>query len=217
MESGRGAIEQRGCLSVMRVAFAAVFVFAAPMLTVTWLSADGGDLPRWGIPVILLAFAIAIIAAMFLFNPRGSRPSFSGRNMSEHLENLERDGILVRDAYTARRAFEVEEYDDEGLHYFLELTNGEVLYLTGQALYEFLPNEGDEEDLQPPQSRRFPCTEFELLRHRTEGYVADIVCKGDVLTPEVVLPHDKMPEWSRGGLLDLDVIRDIPYEQLKAG
>ena len=153
---------------------------------------------------------------MFLFNLRGSRPSLFGLNRSEHLEALERDGILIRESFSAMRAFEVEQYDDEGLHYFLELASGEVLYLTGQALYEFLPNEGDDNDLQSPQSRRFPCTEFELLRHRTEGYVVDIVCKGDVLTPEVVLPHEKMPQWQRGDLLDLDVIRDTPYELLKA-
>ncbi|MFZ5636679.1 MAG: hypothetical protein ACOY82_08840 [Pseudomonadota bacterium] len=216
MGRGDDSAGLRGCLSFVRVASAAVFVFAAPITVVGWLSGDGGDLPIWGIWLVLPAFMLAIVVAMFLFNPRGSRPSLFGLNRSEHLEALERDGILIRESFSAVRAFEVDPYDDEGLHYFLELTNGDVLYLTGQALYEFLPIEGDEGDLQPPQMRRFPCTEFELLRHRTEGYLADIVCKGSALEPEIVLPHDKMPEWPRGDWLDVDLIRDVPYAHLKA-
>lgn len=216
MERGRGSIGIRGCFSVVRVFLAGIFIFVALTMIVTWLASDGDDLSFWGGVVVMAAFAAAIFIAMFLFNPRGSRPSLFGLNKGEDLEALERDGILVRESFSATRAFEVAEYEDEGLHYFLELTNGEVLYLTGQTLYGFLPDEGDEDDLQPPQPRRFPCTEFELLRHRTEGYLADLICKGAVLEPEVVLPNEEMPDWPRGDWLDVDVILDIPYEHLKS-
>lgn len=216
MERGRASKGLHGCLSVVRVILAGLFIFVALTMVVGWLAGDGDDLSPWGGVVIVVAFAAVIFVAMFLFNPRGSRPSLFGLNKGESLEALERDGILVRESYSATRAFEVAEYEDEGLHYFLELTNGDVLYLTGQSLYRFEPNDGDEDDMQPPQPRRFPCTEFEVLRHRTEGYLADIICHGDVLEPEVVLPHDQFPDWPQGGWLDIDVIREIPYDDLKS-
>jgi hypothetical protein len=216
MEHGRASKGLHGCLSAVRVILAGLFIFVALTMVVGWLAGDGDDLSPWGGAVIMATFVAAIFIAMFLFNPRGSRPSLFGLNEGENLEALERDGILVRESYSATRAFEVAEYEDEGLHYFLELTNGDVLYLTGQLLYQFEPNEGDEDDMRPPQPRRFPCTEFEVLRHRTEGYLADIICHGDVLEPEVVLPHAQYPDWPQGGWLDIDVIRNIPYDDLKS-
>lgn len=216
MKRGKASKGFRGCLSVVRVILAAMFIFVAMMVVVGWLASDGDNLTYWGSVVIMATLGAAIFIAMFLFNPRGSRPSLFGLNKGENLEALERDGILVRESFSATRAFAVAEYEDEGLHYFLELTNGDVLYLTGQLLYEFEPNEGDEDDLRPPQPRRFPCTEFEVLRHRTEGYLADLICRGDVLEPEVLLPHDQFPDWPQGGGLDIDVIRGVPYDDLKA-
>src|SRR4029079_8096775 len=53
------------------------------------------------------------------------------------IEELETKGLLVSTDYKAKRAFEVEEFEDEGLHYFIELANGGVLYLNGQYLYEY--------------------------------------------------------------------------------
>jgi hypothetical protein len=34
--------------------------------------------------------------------------------------------------YKAQRASKVEEYEDEDPHYFVELNNSEVLYMSGQ-------------------------------------------------------------------------------------
>lgn len=205
----------RKALSAFRVVFAALFVFIAPLSVIGWISNGSSDLPVWGIVVVLLAFLFAIYLALFLFNRRGFRPALFGLNTSESRAALERDGILVRESFTAIRAFEVEEYEDEGLHYFLELATGDVLYLSGQFLYGYDMFEGDEEEEDLPRSRQFPCTEFELLRHCKVGNVVDLVCKGEALEPELVLPHRDMPKWRRGDWLDFDVIRSVSYDRLK--
>ena len=62
------------------------------------------------------------------------------------------------------RAFGVKEFEDEGLHYFLELTDGRVLVLSGQYLYDYEAISDDSETNRP---RAFPCSEFTLRRHKT--------------------------------------------------
>lgn len=52
-------------------------------------------------------------------------------------------------------------------------------------LYDYEPITDDEELNQP---RAFPCTEFIVRRHKKEGYVAESLCSGTVLEPEVVAP-----------------------------
>ena len=78
-----------------------------------------------------------------------------------------RDAILIVDTpFQATRAFGVEDYGDEGSHYFLELADGSgILALCGQYLYAYEPITDDPELNQP---RRFPCTSFTVRRHRTE-------------------------------------------------
>lgn len=76
----------------------------------------------------------------------------------------------MSEAYRVKRAFQVEEFEDEGSHYYIELDDRRVLFLSGQYLYDY-----DSED--PP--RAFPCTEFVVRRHRTKGYVVDISLSGN--------------------------------------
>ncbi len=129
------------------------------------------------------------------------------------LREMEEKGLLVSTDYRAVRAFAVEEFEDEGPHYFLELDDSAVLYLNGQYLYDYEPIDDDPEANQP---RRFPCTEFTVRRHREGGYVVDLVCRGRVLEPEVVAPHFS-PARLRWSELpgDGQVFRDRPYDDLK--
>jgi hypothetical protein len=101
----------------------------------------------------------------------------------------------------------VEELDEEGLHYFIEVDDHSTLFLSGQYLYNY-----DSEE----QPRTFPCTAFAVRRHRTRGYAVDIVCLGTILEPEVFAPPfdandfgtDAIPE-------DGQVITDRSYDRLK--
>jgi hypothetical protein len=112
------------------------------------------------------------------------------------------------------RAFGVEDYEDEGICYFLELTDGSgVLVLIGQYLYAYEPIEDDPEMNQP---RLFPCTAFTVRRHRTDGYVVDLVCGGDVLEPETMASGDVKAAWLRDGFDPEDgvVLTGVTFDEL---
>lgn len=163
--------------------------------------------------VLGVMFVVSSLLAVRLFNPRWANP-LSFRRPEELLRRLEDEGALVSSDFLARRAFGVQEYDDEGLHYFLELVDGRVLFLSGQYLYDYEPVENDTDDRQP---RRFPCTDFTIRRHKIEGYVVEIVCRGEVLEPEFFArPFPEQKEWSRRIPEDGELISDISYDALKA-
>jgi hypothetical protein len=130
------------------------------------------------------------------------------------LQELTSANLLETESFAATRAFRVEEYEDEGLHYYIELSDGRVLFLSGQYLYDFEPITDDPE---LNQERRFPCTEFTILRHKSERYVLDIRCAGQVLEPEVTAPPFGEDVWQNAAVpRDGAVLVDLPYEALKA-
>ena len=126
------------------------------------------------------------------------------------LAELDALGKLRRDQYRAVRAFSVEEFEDEGVHYFIELDDGRVLYLNGQYLYDYEP---DAYGAQSGQPRRFPCTEFALVRDIENGWTVDVECRGTVFEPEFTAPHPQHwpPEFDDGA-----VIPGESYELLRA-
>ncbi len=199
----------------MRLIAAGLFVFGGLLLIGVVLSSAGvlEHARGWllAAPTIVVMFAL-LAAALWLFNPRGSNPL--GRlTPEEHIRELERLGLLDDRGYQATRAFGVEEYEDEGLHYFLELTDGGVLFLSGQYLYDYEPITDDPELNRP---RKFPSTQFTVRRHRKEGYVADLVCGGSVLEPEVVAPPFGKDVWRAGAVPgDGEVITTKTYDELK--
>jgi hypothetical protein len=132
--------------------------------------------------------------------------------LAERVAELDRQGLLVRQAFRAMRAFGVEEVEDEGLHYFVELVDGSVLFLSGQYLYEFEPVS---DDPGFNQARRFPCTEFEVLRHKGAGYVIDINCSGTVLEPELNAPAFTREDWKRGIPDDGGIVEGRSYDVIK--
>lgn len=131
---------------------------------------------------------------------------------------LEAEGKLASQAFRATRAFFVDEYEDLGIHYYIALEDGRVLHLCGQYLYDYEPYEEDEAgDLgqEGPWRRRFPCTEFTILRHRDKGYVVDIVCAGRPLEPEVRARALTRREWMAAPP-DGAIIADRSFDALKA-
>ena len=206
-----------GCLGeALRLGAAglAVFIGVTLFASLAFDETPDAGTPWWFYPLLPVAMIGLVTVVLWLFNRRESRPVFTRRAAQARQQALEREGVLVREHFRATRAFEVEEFEDEGPHCFVELDDGSVLYLTGQVLWDYGPmSEGDEDD-EFPHSRQFPCTEFEVLRHAREGYIVQLVCRGKVLEPEVVLPNEAMPTWPRGDLLDIDRITGIPYAQL---
>jgi len=73
----------------------------------------------------------------------------------------------VTHTYRARRAFELE-----GRHYFVELEDGSVMFLSGGYLW----------------NAHMPNSEFVLSWKRLTGFRAGIECTGKPLEPELVVP-----------------------------
>lgn len=200
----------------MRAILAGLFTFGGLLVCVSLVFHyfPNGFGPPW-IMGIFFALVLFVLGgtSMFLFNKQGYRSSLSSKSFEEQIAELERQGLLVSEEFQATRAFQVEEFEDEGSHYFIELADGTVLYLNGQYLYDYEQITDDPELNQP---RRFPCSRFTLRRHRTAGYVVELTCTGDVLQPECEAPPFDQHDVKRGLIPeDGQITRDRSYEQLK--
>jgi hypothetical protein len=165
-------------------------------------------------PALLVAAGLAVVmvglmaAALVLFNPRN--PLAGVTPAGELARELEAQGLLTSRHFAVTRAFEVEEFEDEGMHFYLELSDGRVLFMSGQYLYDYEPDEDG------GHARRFPCDEFLVRRHRDEGYVVDIQCTGQPLKPELLAPPFGEDVWRQGALpKDGAIIVDATYDQVK--
>jgi hypothetical protein len=202
----------------MRLLLAGLFVFVGLMAGVVALSMffpNGHPICSLSVAMVLLLFGL-IVGALVLFNERGS-PSRAQRyrlKIEEAIKKLEAQNDLDSETYLARRAFQIEECEDEGSHYFIELENGGVLFLSGQYLYDYEPIEKKKGIIQP---RRFPATQFTVRRHKALRYVPDIVCEGAVLEPEVLAPAFATDDFGSDRIpSDGQVIKTQNYDQLKA-
>jgi hypothetical protein len=156
----------------------------------------------WMTIVFVASFVIVGIAMVLV--TRRALPSV--QNLS--LEEMGKLGLLAHEEYRATRAFQMEEVEDEGAQYFIELKNGSVLFLCGQYLYDYEPATGRGRTQQP---RQFPCTEFSILRHKQHGWIVDVECGGTVLEPECEAPPfgDEEPP------ADGDIITNRSYDDIK--
>ena len=198
----------------MRLLLAGLFAFGGLLVSVCVFFhyfPEGSGPPSWLVGIFFGLVLLGLAAgAFFLFNDSASQ---SGRSIEVEVAELEREGLLVSDTFQAKRAFEVEEFEDEGAHYLIELVDGGVLYLNGQYLYGY---QEDTDESGSTKARTFPCSRFTVRRHKTEIFVVDIACAGDVLNPECIAPSFEVEDYKRGILPeDGEVIRDRSYDQLK--
>lgn len=115
------------------------------------------------------------------------------------LTELENQGLITSAQFKVRRALEVEETEDEGPHYYLELDDGSVLFLSGQYLYDY----------------EFPFTKFVIKRHKVKGYVLEVITGGIPLEPEKMAHAFSIKDWRSETLPeDGDIIRDITFDEI---
>ena len=136
----------------------------------------------------------------------------------ETLEQLEAKDLITETTYRAVRALRVAEDEDEyeGPHYFVELKDRSVLHLRNERLYDLegSPNPG-EGDNKEHKIRRFPCTEFDLRRHKAAGTVAAIECRGEVFEPEVeeqFFLSDFYDDWAAE---DGQIVSNLTYDEVR--
>ena len=200
-------------LDRIKLIAAGMFVVVALCVTVLLLLPMLDRYPDWIAKSVVVVVLFAFLAlALALFNKRRGTPHEEAYRKT--ILRLEAAGLLVSDAYQAQRAFQVEEFEDEGSHYFVELVDGRVLFLSGQYLYQYEPEIRGSAVSQP---RRFPCAEFVVRRHKTEHYAVDVMCSGAVIEPEVQTPPFDAAAFGTAEIPeDGEVIRDRTYDSLKA-
>ena len=197
---------------MLRTILAGLFVFFG-MLAVVILFSElpSEEPPVWVISIAAVgSFFILIVVAFALFNSTGSpKRLFHPGNFIKELEEQEQ---LSQQSFQAKRVFQIEEFEDEGSHYMIELLSGSVLYLNGQYLYDY---EQIDDDPELNQLRTFPCTDFTIQRHKSEGYVVDILCRGAVLEPECIAPPFEKKAFKQGLIPeDGHIFFDQSYDDL---
>jgi hypothetical protein len=193
----------------LRLLAAGLFVFVSTSGLVVLLSWLFPKVQSWPVvPIAVLAFFAIIFAALILFHGKWTHRPSEEEILAERLL-LEQPGMLISEPYRALRAFQLEEFEDEGSQYFLELEDHSVLYLSGQFLYEYEPlNE---------KPRRFPCAQFTIRRHKDDGYIVDLLCSGEILEPEITAPPLALDELEKyGAIADGQIIQGKSYDELKA-
>jgi hypothetical protein len=198
----------RALAAAARVIGAAIFAFAL-MLGLAGLASYLGLFAYPAITGIAIGvlMVLGIIGALALFNIRGK--SATGPSDEEQIRALEANGLLADEDYAATRAFEVEEFEDEGMHFFVELEDGRVLFLSGQYLYDYEP------DARAGKPRRFPCSAFTVRRHKVERYAVDLICNGKIIEPEVLAPAFGEEVWTDGAVPGDGEIISGTYEEIK--
>ena len=198
----------------MKLLLAGLFVVLGMLGVVVIFSIFLPTAPAWLMSVIMvIVFFGLLISALAIFNASGllRGPRYDPAIQATKLET---QGLLFDQSFKARRCFQVEEFEDEGSHYFIELEGGNVLFLSGQYLYDYEPLKKGSEIVRP---RSFPNSEFVVRRHKLKDFVVHIACSGSVLEPEVVAPVFDADDFGTDRIpWDGHVIIDRSFDQLKA-
>lgn len=174
---------------------------------------SAGKIPAELLGVGFAIFFVCLFLAVYkLFSPSDIVEALEEQQQAR-VQKLERSGLLEVTSFRATRAFQVEEFEDEGSSYFIEVENGAVLFMSGQYLYDYDPIDDDSEIIQ---LRRFPCTEFTVKRDHQNNECVDLLCEGEVIEPEMVVPpfneddfrKDRVPE-------DGQIITHRTYDDFK--
>ncbi len=132
------------------------------------------------------------------------------RRYQKKLAKLDRDGLLQKSDYEARRVLLVLGVDGHDAHFFVELPDGGVLHLDGEALFE-LPGSG-----QNDRSPAFPSTRFRISRNKESGHIVSVENLGEGIDPEWIeqVADDALERL--GSLEDGAVISDRTLEQIRS-
>lgn len=199
----------------MRLFIAALsFLIGVFVIAGAFLALLPANAPEWltGIGV-LLGFILSLFITNKLVNVRGTN-FWSFSRAPEPRAHSDQEGLLVSTRYRATRSFQVRESHEQGSHYFIELHDGSVLYMSGRYLSAFEPHTLLKLIQRP---RKFPCSEFVVRRDRDDGCVVGIQCHGTVMEPEIVTPPFEKEDFQSGMMpQDGDVITTRTYDEMKA-
>jgi hypothetical protein len=113
-------------------------------------------------------------------------------------------GVAEVVRYRARAALHVEELEDEGPSYFLELVDGGVLFLCGQYLYDGVENGS------------FPCEQMVISRGPQTRLLLDFACAGPKVPVVETFPGVDLDEWAGSSMPDDGEVLERRLEDIRA-
>jgi len=149
------------------------------------------DRTPWALP-FFLAPSVYLGVGMYLKEKRR-------RAKNPDLES----GVAEMTTYEATRAIRVDEFEDEGIGFYLDLGGGQALFLQGQYLYE------DDE------AKRFPCARFTITRTSRSHLLLDLTCTGEYLPPVWVNPPFTARPYKTGAVPEDGEILETEFENLR--
>ncbi|HLG59143.1 MAG TPA: hypothetical protein VI485_27620 [Vicinamibacterales bacterium] len=113
-------------------------------------------------------------------------------------------GYVHSTIYAIKDAVAVEEFEDEGVSFFLLLDDGATLFLSGQYLYD-------------PVEKGFPWESFEIVRVAFKGWVLRVVPLGARVTPSRTRGPFSDHELESGDLPADGTIEQRDFDAIKTG
>jgi len=126
-----------------------------------------------------LVAAVAVGALVYWRWPRAHLETGERQRLEQDLAARE----LVATTYAVADAIQVEEFEDEGLTFFLLLDDDRVLIVNGQYLYD------------PVANGEAPARFVTVARGRHSSYVFGVTFSGEPLRPSTVRSHLTEREW----------------------
>ncbi|MEQ1893977.1 MAG: hypothetical protein ABL998_15660 [Planctomycetota bacterium] len=167
--------------------------------------------PPQGATLAWIAAVTGSIALVVMLRVRRSVAPTFAHHRSLHAEDLAA-GHAVCTTFEITDALRVEEFEDEGSQYYLALTDGRVLFVSGQWLYEY--EDGEDEDGKPTPAR-FPCRRFTLERAAKSGLFLDLIPQGPAFPPSDTLPPFKDADHTAGTVPDDGDVLTVDFDSLR--
>jgi hypothetical protein len=170
----------------------AVFLFILGLMVLGFLPGD----PARGVPVVSgLSLLGAIVCYVTIQRAR------RGAHQTDALRADLIAGTATVSQFQAVAALEIEEFEDEGMTFYVALSDGRVLLLSGQYLYPLV------------DANTFPSTEFETVRSAS-GLILGLTPTGTHLPP-VGRRKPWRNEFGRFGFAPDGEILSGPFEQFQ--
>jgi hypothetical protein len=137
--------------------------------------------------IIVTSFLFGIaLGMMFKYRQKEKLSLHGDPRQPIYILDLKADRVEVVRC-KAVNAIELEEIEDEGSTFFLDLGDGDILFLQGRYLYDLVWSEDlgkEDEDLDELEKKgKFPNREFNLVRALNSGGVLRIECLGKRFSP----------------------------------
>ncbi len=140
-----------------------------------------------------------IIVVWLVYSIRSYLKLCRGFSLTPYRDDLA-GGVAEVTRVHATKAIRVEELEDEGGGYFLHLKDGRTLFLRGQYLFDLETN------------KKFPCSEFEVVRGPKSGAILNLVCCGSYLPSQKIIASFRQPDL-QAVPRDGDII-EVPWEKI---